>query len=44
MRFCNANIFESVLSRNGAENLTPSTPESGKRISSLRGVFFFPLT
>ena len=39
MRFCKASIFASVLSRKGAENLTPSAPELGRRISSFRGGF-----
>jgi hypothetical protein len=37
--FCNASIFARVLSRNGAENLMPSVPEFGSRISSFRGGF-----
>jgi len=36
IRFCNDSIFASVLSRNGAENLT-SPVEGGNRISSFLG-------
>jgi hypothetical protein len=39
IRFCNASIFPNVLSKKGAENLTPSPFAFGSRISSLRGVF-----
>lgn len=42
IRFCSDSIFDNVLSRKGAENLTPPPFWSGSRISSLRGPLLGP--